>query len=127
MNAILGNFHTCGPQNRIEHDLSVVVVLPTDVVMAPGEPEPPPSPRSLVSPSYVLSLPVGHRLAYRWVTTAGTVRALQGFGRRQVGENGSESSAILHETHVIIPFVIHTERLHAIPDGMHTRFEIGFQ
>ena len=125
VHSILGHLQTCGPKDGVQHDLAVSVILPTDMVVPPGEAEATASVLPFVGPGNVLRFPIGHRLADCRVTASRTILSTQSLRRRQIGQDGSESGPVLHEAHVIIPFVIHAEGLDAIPDRVFLRLEIG--
>ena len=125
VHSILGNLQACGPKDGVQHDLAVSVVLPTDVVVPPGEAEATASVLPFVGPGNGCVSPLATALR-----TAGLPLRIPSFlrrvsGRRDVGQDGGESGPVLHEAHVIVPFVIHAEGLDAIPDRVFLRLEIG--
>ncbi len=47
-----------------------------------------------------------------------TIRALERFWSREIGKDRRHAFQIAHETHVVVPLIIDTERFDAIGNGM---------
>ena len=96
------------------------------MIMSAGETKTPTTRRSLISPGNMLALTAGDRLTHRRIATAHAIGSLQGFHGRNIGENGSESGSVFYKSHMIVPFIIHTEGLHTVPNWMSTGLEVWF-
>ena len=78
VNAILGNRYPGGPQNRIEHNLAILIMLPILMNVTAGKAKATPTIRTFVGPGHMLGLTIGYRFSNMRITTPGTVASHQG-------------------------------------------------